>query len=181
MSETLEPDFTEEFIALAKKVRQASRAGKVLQCREVWQRTPAEFLGLSKAREEAGVQDVVLLQQDERMYFYSEQLMTRSYAEAAARVCGADTHLIIAETVRNDSRTYPRPTPIAVFREAPFLFSQDVISQAIEEMSGDPKYPDICLLCASDGSRFLFSANHLDPSHAESLAEWIAVGHLQNP
>jgi len=181
MSETLDPVLAQTLTVLADKVRNACRGGKVVPCAEIWQGAEDDFIRLAQARETAGIQDIVLIREGEHAYFYSDQLMSRTYAEASARACGDDACRMIAETVRSDSRTYPRPTATAVFKEAPFSLAPDVISRSIEELLGDPKYPDIRRVRASDGSEFLFSINHMDPGHAEALAEWAAVGYLQNP
>jgi hypothetical protein len=55
----------------------------------------------------------------------------------------------------------------------------ETLTAAVEQITCAS--PDIRRLRASDGSVFLFSTNHLDPSYAASLAEWLAVGRLQNP
>jgi hypothetical protein len=107
--------------------------------------------------------------------------MTRAYAEAAACAACGDNRYAIAQTVRGESRTYPRPTPLALFSEAPFLLPKEILDETVEAMLTDPDYGDIRRIQASDGSGFLFSSVHMDPAHAESLAEWMAVGHARNP
>jgi len=166
----------ETLAALAQRVREACRAGKVVPRAELLQENED-----TPAWEKAGIQDIALIHHGEREYFYSELLMTHSYAEMAARACNANACLVIAETVRDDSRIYARPTPIVIFRDAPFQIPQDSLSQALEDMRGDPRYSDVGSVWASDDSRFLFSSIYLYPAQAESLAEWAAVGRLQNP
>jgi hypothetical protein len=165
----------ETLAALAQRVREACRAGKVVPRAELWQENDAP------PWEKAGIQDIALIHHGEREYFYSELLMTHSYAEMAARARNTNACLVIAETVRDDSRIYARPTPIAIFMDAPFQIPQDSLSQALEDMCGDPRYSDVRSVWASDDSRFLFSSIYLHPAQAESLVEWAAVGRLQNP
>ena len=172
---------TDAWEALAERVRKTSQGGKVLPLDEVWQGTEGDFIQWTQSQAVAGVNDVVLIRERERSYLYSERYMTRPYAEAAACAGCRDICYAIAQTVRTDSRTYPRPTPLAVFSEAPFLFSREALARALQEISEDPKYADILRVQASDGSAYLFSAVHMDPAHARSLTEWIAVGHLKNP
>ena len=57
--------------------------------------------------------------------------MTRRYAEAAVRAADGDQCAAIAETVRDESATYPRPTPIAMFLDAPFMLEPSDIERAV--------------------------------------------------
>ncbi len=166
---------------LAEKVRDSSRNRSILLLEEVWPGTEAEFIEWRQSQESTGTADIVLLREGARAILYSERHMTRAYAEAAACAACGDIRYAIAQTVRGESRTYPRPTPLALFGEAPFLLSKEILDEAVEAMLTDPDYGDIRRIQASDGSGFLFSSVHMDPAHAESLAEWMAVGHMRNP
>ena len=181
MRDSLDPILIEAMEVLTAKVRRASHSGNVIRFGDEWPGTEDEFLRLTQTQTAKGFEDIRLVRDSGDTYLYSERHMTHSYAETAARARCEDIQHVIAETVRHDSLTYPRPTPAAVFTESPFLLSRQALTTAIETISRDAKYADIRLLRASDGSLFLFSSAHLDPAHAESLAEWIAVGHLENP
>jgi hypothetical protein len=63
----------------------------------------------------------------------------------------------------------------------PFNLPADGVTAALEEMAEVDSYRDIQSVCASDGSRFLFSTRGLEPVRARSLAEWIAVDQFDNP
>jgi hypothetical protein len=153
----------------------------VVRLDQVWGGTEDEFLKSIRTDAVLGFEDIALIRDFGRAYLYSERHMTGQYAEAAARAQCEDVRHVIAETVRADSVTYPRPTSVEAFTEPPFLLSRKALTAVIDGISGDPKYADIRPLRASDGSLFLFSSDHLDPAYAESLAEWIAVGSLKNP
>ncbi len=181
MSASFDPILIKELEALAIMVRQASQEGKILLLPDVWPGTEEEFRTLLQARIVSGLDDIILFRDKESVYLYSEQHMTRSYAEAAGRVRSQDAPHIIAETVRSDSRTYPRPTPVNTFSEPPFLLMPEALASAVNTISDDPRYADIQLLCTSDGSLFLYSSIHMHPAHAASLAEWISVDQLENP
>ncbi len=46
-------------------------------------------------------------------------------------------------------------------------------------MAGRPEYADIQAVRASNGALYLFSFLYLTKDHAESLAEWEAMGQFQ--
>jgi len=172
------PLTAERVIELAAGIRQASRAGTVVALGEICSAGEEEFLALAAAQ---GIEDIAALRRDGRSYFYSEPHMTRGYAEMAALAASNDPLQAIAETVRSDSLTYPRPTPVAVFMEPPFSISAESVSAALDRLAADARFRDVRPVTASDGSRFLFSSNHLDPARAASMAEWLAVGRRENP
>jgi hypothetical protein len=167
--------------AIAGKVRKTSRGGRLIPLGEIWKGTGDDFTAWQQSEAAVGVDDIVLIKERGGEYLYSELHMTWSYAETAARAACGDLCYAIAQTVRSDSSTYPRPTPIEVFSESPFLFPKDLLDLAIQDIQCNPDYEDIRQVRASSGALYLFSSIHLSHAHAESLAEWLAVSHLQNP
>lgn len=181
MPDSCDPVLLERLEALATKVREASRSASVVGLDQVWTQSADEYVKSGGAGAVSGFEDIAVVRDHGRAYLYSERHMTRQYAEAAATAQWEDIRHVIAETVRADSITYPRPTSVEAFSEPPFLLSPEALTAAIDVISGDPSYADIHPLRASDGSLFLFSSDHLDPAYAESLAEWLAVGSMNNP
>jgi hypothetical protein len=157
--------------ALLERVRQASRDGAVLRLDEVWR----------EEAEPGRLEDLAIVHEGRHAYLYSTRHMTRQYAETAARIAEGDITRLIAEAVRADSATYPRPTPVETFAGQPFGLAHDQISQALARMLADPGFYDIHTVTSSNGTLFLFSTRHLEPAHAASLAEWLAVGRSNNP
>jgi hypothetical protein len=174
--------------ALALAVREASRAGSLLRLDKPWQAAFEELIAAQR-QQAAGVNenpdgdlaDVSSVHEGGDVYLYSERHMARPYAEAAARAESGDRLRSIAETVRFESATYPRPTPAEMFSQPPFLLSATDLNEALEQMAADPRYPDIQKVRTSDGALFLFSADRMDAAQARSVAEWIAVGQFDNP
>lgn len=156
----------------AEKIRAASRAGRLLSAVEA---------GMDCSRELVGFEDIVRLQREEGCYFYSSRFMSRSFAETAARIASGDPVRIVAESVRCDSATYPRPTPAGMFTAPPFCLAADEVQAALAAMACDDRYADVRTVRASDGSLFLFSAEYLDPDRAAAMAERFAVGQFDNP
>ncbi len=114
-------------------------------------------------------------------YYFSESAMTAAYAKHLFRVAERDPLRLIAETTRDESRIYPRPTPLAAFLLQPFTMEQKELDGAVDQILATAEYADIKRVSASNGERFLFSTAHLSPGHAEALAEWAAVGEKENP
>jgi hypothetical protein len=88
---------------------------------------------------------------------------------------------MMAEVIREHSKLYPRPVPLALFQCSPFNLSNDEIALCLKEMMDDPPYRDIAHLTTSIGHLFAYSTDHLDARHAAMLAEWADVGQVENP
>jgi len=175
-----ESDF-ETLAALADAVRQASLAGEVVGLYEIWEGGEEVYNSLIASPLGADVADIQLIRDGGEIFLFSDRHMTRAYAEAAVRAATGDHPRILAETVRSDSKTYPRPTPIRTFLAAPYLLSIEDVIAAAERMRVDARYADISFARASNGDLFLFSTNHMNRDQAEAMAERLAVGQFDNP
>ncbi|MFC1865806.1 hypothetical protein ACFLYB_03745 [Chloroflexota bacterium] len=115
------------------------------------------------------------------VYLYSDTYIADNYAGILVRAEADDPCATIASTVRDDSRIYPRPTSIELFKEPVFnidpLELEAHVTRAIER----PEYKDIKLISASTGVRFLYSDLYINEAYAKSLAEWEAVEQYENP
>jgi hypothetical protein len=166
---------------LADAVRQASLAGDLMSLHDIWGGGEEEYNSLTATPAATVLADIQVIRDGGEIYLYSDRHMTRSYAEAAVRAATGDHPRIIAETVRSDSATYPRPTPVKAFLVAPYLLSIEDVIAAAERLRADERFADICFTRASNGDLFLFSSKHLSPAQAESMAERLAVGQFENP
>ena len=113
-------------------------------------------------------------------WYFSEQSMTGAYARVLL-LKGQGPLRMMAEVIREHSRDYPRPVPLALFQCAPFNLSDDEIALCLKEMMGKPPYRDIARLITSIGNIFAYSTDHLEPGYAAMLAEWADVGQVENP
>jgi hypothetical protein len=113
------------------------------------------------------------------MFLYSEMGMTDKYAEILARIEGNDPCATIAETVRSDSRTYPRPTNVSHFKQPPFRIKDDVLAVCIPQTL--ETYEDIKLIKASTGAVYLYSDRYMKSELAKSHVHWLEVEQYQNP
>lgn len=123
----------------------------------------------------------VLLDKEGNEWYYSSTQMQPAYAAALLRVLDRDLLSLLVETVRNESRTYPRATRVELFLQAPFRFTQEELTAVLAQMVSDPDSTDIRRTHASNGTEFLFSDRHLTPFYAGRLAEWEEVESKENP
>jgi hypothetical protein len=114
-------------------------------------------------------------------YLYSDTHVTESYAKILARAAANDACATIAATVRDESRIYPRPTQIRLFREAVFNINPDELEIHVARTVGRPEYNDIKMIVASTEAVYLYSDLYLDPDQALALVEWNEVGQHKNP
>jgi hypothetical protein len=112
--------------------------------------------------------------------YYSVQGISETYA--GILVGKSENPLwLIAQVVRENSKVYPRPVPMASFAESPFDLTQETISEFLEALGHECEYQDIEKTVTSAGTTFLYSSRHLEPDYAAMLAEWIDVGQSDNP
>ena len=128
-----------------------------------------------------GFSDIAVIETGKDAWYYSSASMTAQYATLMARVAERDLVRLVAETVREASRLYPRPTAVQVFLAAPYGVSPKELERVYDELGRDPRYADIRECRVSTGARYLYSDRHLTAEHAQGLAEWDAVGRDANP
>ncbi|UMZ72907.1 hypothetical protein [Natranaerofaba carboxydovora] len=126
---------------------------------------------IDKAREKEENQDIKVLKGKKGYYFYSNKRMTKEYALILAGLEDNDNPGLIAHHVRNDCKTYPRPTDNRVFMNFPFFLSEEELTETLEEMTKHPDYEDIKKLYTSNGVMFLYSDKHLSEKRAKRIAE----------
>jgi hypothetical protein len=117
---------------------------------------------------------------DNTRYYYSSQGMTQAYALMLLQKLG-DPARLIAEVIRQNSASYPRPVPLDMFTHPPFDLTREQVVDCLERMTVEEEYRDIASTTTSASTIFLYSTLHLEPEHASMLAEWFDVGQLENP
>ena len=93
--------------------------------------------------QDANGADITCVQGAEEAYFYSTQTMTANYADMCVQVVENDICRAIAEAVRFDCRTYPRPYKVAMLTQPPYRFESQQIAAALTAMETHPDYADI--------------------------------------
>lgn len=119
--------------------------------------------------------DIVVLQGVEQIYLYSRISMTDTYAHWSFLAKEDNDVTTFVETVREESRVYPRPMPVDSLQNIPFRFNPHRIAAAWDIVRASGKFPDIDTLTASNGDVYYFSTESLSKDYAQSLAEWASV------
>ena len=138
---------------------------------------------LSAILKDERYQDVKLITNSKKTrYLYSENAITQTYAEILARAGANDPVATIAETVRDESRIYPRPTKVDLFTVEIFNINPDRLGEYIAELVKNPEYGDIKQLKASTGATYLYSTLYIKSEDwVKYMVEWEEVGRHQNP
>jgi len=113
-------------------------------------------------------------------YYHSVVSLSETYARILVWK-SEDPLWMIAEVVRENSRTYPRPISLDSLKNPPFGLTGDEIVECLHAMAYHKEYQDIAQTITSAGTQFLYSADYLDSDHAHLLAEWLDVGQANNP
>lgn len=133
----------------------------------------------------ADIPDFILLKSvsDEKgtVYWYSGNDMTDRYAHILAGLKQKNLLQIIAETVRYESETYPRPTRVDLFLEKPYSMEYETLMDLMDGLGSESEYHDLRLTRASNGVTYLYSDRYLSGFHAAKLAEWHAVQQYESP
>lgn len=114
-------------------------------------------------------------------FLYSKELMSMTYALVLAQAEANDPVSIIAATVREESRIFPRPTNLSVFTAPVFKIDARELETYANQVISKPEYKDIKLLRSSTGAIYLYSETYLNSNFAAATAEWEEVGRYQNP
>lgn len=173
---------TEEVILnkISKYIRKKSSQGNIVEINELKEMD----LELEKEEIENKIEtlksddqytDIRVLSGEEGRYIFSDDNMTKKYATMIAKVEEDNLKELIAETVREDSKIYPRPTDIKVFKKSPFYLDDEVIHEVIDQMIEENSYNDIKKVEASNGALYLYSNAHMEEDHAIGLTEWVEV------
>ncbi|HEX7573374.1 MAG TPA: hypothetical protein VF514_09785 [Bacteroidota bacterium] len=174
---------------MAEKVRGDSRDRVAL--------TPADALfALTPEKEQDQIADLLNEMQTEARfadikkvtasngegYFHSEIYLSGNYAKILLRAAANDPCAAIAETVRDDSRIYPRPTNSQLFKEKAFGIDPDELEVHIAETLGKPEFIDIKkMVHPSTGVVYLYSSQYLGGDQAWNIMDWEEVGRANNP
>ena len=184
-----EPEEIPDILKVVYHIRAESRAVRLTE--------PAVFLDEPFSVAEEDLKEIwaalaetenasdIVFTADERTgeeFVHSTAFLSVAYAQLMLRRRHNDPIYLIAETVRDESRTYPRPTRVAVFECEPFNLSQEQALKAIEEMGSDDAYADIKFfeVEAVPGAYYAYSDRYLTEILARAQAQWVEVDQYLN-
>lgn len=174
---------------LTEAVSAASAEGRLIDERELAEASSRHFTEtpeitppqIAQALGQADAKKIGRLDGAEVHRYYDRTKMADSYAETLNLIDEGDMPRMIAETVRTESRVYPRPTMTDAFLGAPFNLDKSEISGIADALVADAEdYKDIEETAASNGDRYLYSSRFLSKARAHYLAEWESVEQLEN-
>jgi hypothetical protein len=115
-------------------------------------------------------------------FFYSTRHISDYYALQLARVAAKDSCALIAETVRDESRIYPRPTCVMLFLEKLFGVDEAELESVVRETLERPEFSDIkAMIHPVTGGVYLYSNKYLDGERAFAMMDYEEVIRPANP
>jgi|GEM_PF-1497165 len=115
-------------------------------------------------------------------FFYSTRHMSDYFAVLLSRVAAKDPCATIAETVRDESRIYPRPTCILLFKEKLFGMNEADLKEIVDRTLERPEYSDLKkMVHPATGGIYLYSSQYIDGNTAFAKMDWQEVGKDANP
>jgi hypothetical protein len=116
------------------------------------------------------------------IFFYSTRHLSDYYALQLARVAAKDSCVLIAETVRDESRIYPRPTCIMFFLEKLFGVNEADLESVVRNTLERPEFSDIkAMIHPVTGAVYLYSNKYLDRERAFMMMDYEEVIRPANP
>lgn len=181
-----EPEPRAPFLIVADYIRQCSVAGELVhdQCflappYSLDAATIEELFDHMAASDECA--DILSISNGEERYYYSDQSMSHNYARILLFTHEQDACKTIADTVRFECQTYPRPYKVHMLTLPPYSFDQEKIDSALRFFSQSDSYKDIRTVVASNDEPYLFSERFMSYGKAKGLCEWIEVEQYENP
>lgn len=176
----------DKVLLVAEHIRDMSAEGKLTRYEDFYSEPLSlteEEVGTLKDRfkDSEDYSDITAIQGSSGTYLYSTNKMTLNYAKLMVRIEDKDLLKTIAETVREESKIYPRPTDAQLFLNSPFNFTDKELIDVLKQIKTKPEYSDIKETRASNDALYIYSDKYLEDGYASYLAEWIEVGQPQNP
>ena len=184
--ENIDIKFQEDMEFLVRYIRENSALGKFITLDDFFVE-PIHFdkekidEALKEIKQSEEYQDINKLIGKEKEYFYSTKEMTENYAKILFQIEEKDMLRLVAETIRSDSRRFPKTTNTKVFLAEPFHLRKDEIKSILEQFKQDENYQDIQESRASNGVICLYSNQFLSKDHADALSELEEVIRVQTP
>jgi hypothetical protein len=190
-TETLEPEdevaaeaaeAQKRLTAVTDHIRRESRAARITSpevfAEEPFSFTEEQLAGVWEAiASDPEFADIVRTP-DEKSgaeFLHSTKYLVVPYARLLLRTQADDPVYLIAQTVRDNAQTYPRPTAVVFFELDPFNLPLEEVFAHITVMGSMEEYADIKSVTVSSGMVCLYSDRYLTESQATGIAQWDEV------
>ena len=179
-------EIQEEIEFLVKYIRERSSLGKFITYDEFsndpinLEEEEIKFI-LEKFKTEEDYSEIEELEGKEFRYFYSKDVMTDNYAKLLFRIEEKDLLKMIAQTVRYDSKRFPKTTNVETFLDQPYHIKKEELSDLLKQFENNDEYKDIKESKASNGILCLYSEEYMTKDYADALTEWAEVTRVENP
>jgi hypothetical protein len=120
---------------------------------------------------------------DGAVYYHCETYLTESYAVTLLLAMAGDHLATIAETIREESRIYPRTTNTAIFRDQQvYGIPPEDLDTVLWRLLRDPEYADIKrIVHPVTRAIHLYSETYIAEASAWAMMDWEEVGRASNP
>lgn len=167
---------------LIEFIRESSKQGKLIVKNELEEGPlfikASQIEKLIKELKEK-TEDIDIIKGKKEEYLYSKNYISNSYRDILFNLKEKNIEEVVVNIVREESKIYPRPTSLEVFKLAPFnIVDLEVL---VKEILKNEKHMDIKIVKASNEARYFYSDLYMSLGHAKGLCEWVEVGQFENP
>lgn len=155
---------------LREYIRSQSEVALITARTPLLEEDPSAGALLEQIQTDPECSDIVTIEGQKDVYYYSNEKMSRFVAWITALVNEDDLPYLIAEFTRHNCVTYPAPTLIDYFTLSPFRYSRERIDQALAVIQEDSRYQDIRRFHSANGREYLYSADKMSERYAFVLA-----------
>ena len=157
--------------ALADRIREHTRASQVIAYSVLFNEDNGVAELLDKLVADEAYSDIVSIKGQKDVYYYSDNTMTRQYADIAVLVEEQNYTYTVARMVRYHSEIHPAPTCTSYFTSQPYSYPKPLMKQVRDALKSDPEYADIQEFQTSKGNVHFFSTKFMSLKYARALAE----------
>jgi hypothetical protein len=117
------------------------------------------------------------------VYYHCDTHLTGSYAVTLLLAMAGDHLATIAETIREDSRLYPRTTNVTIFRDqSVYGVPPGDLETVLWHLVRKPEYADIKrIVHPVTRAIHMYSGTYINDDSAWSMMDWEEVGRANNP
>jgi hypothetical protein len=111
---------------------------------------------LEKLSKDQSFDDIVYIKNDSDTYYFSNGIMSRSFAQIAVLVAEKDYAQAMANTIRERCQNI-EPTQFSIFVNAPFFLTSRQVDEIRQTFENDPKFEDIKEFKLENNNDFFYS------------------------